>query len=44
MQVTVMMREKHEVRTDLRISIEDFTRTLPPRDPKAVVSQWRSNG
>lgn len=44
-RLQIMLREHHEVRTDIRLSIaEDRTRTLPPASEKDIVRQWRSNG
>lgn len=40
----VLTREHAEVRTDIRLVVDDRTRTLPPKDPRDKVSTWRSNG
>jgi uncharacterized phage infection (PIP) family protein YhgE len=42
--VTVQLRERQEVRTDIKLSLDDRSRTLPPANPKAIVTSWRSNG
>jgi hypothetical protein len=44
-RVQVLLREHHEVRTDIRlVVVEDRTRTLPPASSKDIVHTWRSNG
>ena len=40
----VQLRERREVRTDIRLILQDKTRTLAPSNPKAKVGSWRSNG
>jgi hypothetical protein len=42
--VTVQLRDRHEVRTDIRVSVEDRSRVMPPADKRSIVTQWRSNG
>ena len=42
-RVRVSLRERREVRTDLRLVVEDRTRTTG-HDRKAAVTQWRSYG
>ena len=39
----VQLRERREVRTDIRLILQDKTRTLGG-NPKAKVGSWRSNG
>ena len=41
-RVRVLMREHHEVRTDIRLMVEDRTRV--GSDKKAAVATWRSTG
>jgi hypothetical protein len=41
--VALQLRERREVRTDIKLMIQDKTRTTPA-NPKAAVNAWRSNG
>ena len=41
--VNVSLREHHEVRTDIKLTVEDKTRTMG-HDKSSSVKMWRSNG